>query len=92
MSGTDKERQVTSYAGSTHLFIAIDYTTIRVFVKGAKGTSRAVQYIKLLDKFNTQKGYSMQCISLDAEFATKDVIKYLKDPTNNKEYTVRHRE
>jgi hypothetical protein len=29
---------------------------------------------------------------LDAEFATKDVVEYLKDPTNNKEYTIRHRE
>jgi hypothetical protein len=34
----------------------------------------------------------MQGLSLDAEFATKDVLQYLKDPTNNKEYTVRHRE
>jgi hypothetical protein len=85
MSGTDKERQVMSYAGSTHLFIDIDYATSRVFIKGAKGTSKAVQYIKLLDEFNTRKGYSMQGISLDDEFATKDVVKYLKD-------TIRHRE
>jgi len=92
MSGTDKERQVTSYSGSTHLFIAIDYASSRVYIKGAKGTKNAVQYIKSLDEFNTRKGYTMQGLSLDAEFATKQVVAYLQNPSTNKEYTVRHKE
>jgi hypothetical protein len=80
MGGTDKERQVMSYAGSTHLFIAIEYATTRL----QYASSKAAQYIKILDEFNTRKGYSIQGISLDAEFATKDIVDYLKDATSNK--------
>ena len=90
LSGTDKEKQVLSYAGHTHLFIAIDYRSSRVFHIGTKGTSHADKCIEALYQFVRRKGYMMASLSIDSEFVTKAVTTFLQDPDKNLDYTIRH--
>ena len=91
-SGTDKEQKIASFGGFTHFFYAIDYATGRVFGYGTKGTKDVVQHIKKLCEFVRRKGKTVLGISIDAEFATRDVKTYLSDPVNALSFTLRHLE